>query len=556
MNTRRLSFLALLLLAAAPDERSAPLPAPASPDDLPELLAQAGDRKITRRDLLDRIMESKFHAPVLEQFANHLVFDRETKRLGIRPTDAEVETRMKDFQQKLLESELWETIGLALLGNDLESAEKAAAVKALIESLVAGRPDWEGLQKKIPGLSKERVEEAREGGARVMRTWAAGDGLRRALARLELTNEGLQDLMQRLLELEGVTRKTLGLDAAPTKAQQDEAFQKLRTDYRVLLPEAGKPWERDVACIIGGEKISTDQYLPFFLRKMGRAWILLALEGLIQDAVILDRLDNIGKPVTEKEIDNAFQELQERIQRQPRAQDVMSLSGKTGIEVRRDIRNDLALSRLITPPTEQDLQDHYEANRVVFGNAEIRASHILIAAMDDSGRPLHGAREASFQWAKKRADEVRELYLKNTSWEKLVKEHSNHRASREALEPGDLGWFPRRGRPDFEPIAKVAFEGEEPGIQRPLLIGTVSRPIESERGYHLILVTNVKRPMPPPLKDIRDAVRRDWESLRREKALRELMDNYERTKLLRRFWPLPAGPENPSPTPEAPAAKP
>lgn len=102
---------------------------------------------------------------------------------------------------------------------------------------------------------------------------------------------------------------------------------------------------------------------------------------------------------------------------------------------------------------------------------EVRARHILVATREE-------------------ADEVYRLLFDGADFAQLAAELSRDPATR--FEGGDLGYFTRQGI--LEAFADVAFS---------IAIGEVSQPFQSEYGWHVLVVTNVRRQPRPTLDDKR-----------------------------------------------------
>lgn len=120
------------------------------------------------------------------------------------------------------------------------------------------------------------------------------------------------------------------------------------------------------------------------------------------------------------------------------------------------------------------LKDHYDKNKEQYmGNEERRASHILIAA-DKS------ASKAVKEQAKAKATALREQLLKDpSSFAKLAQANSQDPGS--AANGGDLNFFGKGAMtPPFEQATFALKKGEISGV------------IETDFGYHIIQLTDIK----------------------------------------------------------------
>ncbi len=123
--------------------------------------------------------------------------------------------------------------------------------------------------------------------------------------------------------------------------------------------------------------------------------------------------------------------------------------------------------------SEQDARAYYEQNKARYATAEQRrASHILIELPS-------GADGARKQAARERAAALRERLLGGADFATLAKAESQDSGS--AAAGGDLGFFTRETM--VKPFADAAF-----GMK----VGETSDVVESEFGFHVIRLTEIK----------------------------------------------------------------
>lgn len=127
-------------------------------------------------------------------------------------------------------------------------------------------------------------------------------------------------------------------------------------------------------------------------------------------------------------------------------------------------------------PSEQDLKTYYEQNAArLAGAEERRASHILITAGKDMPAADH-------QKAKAQADALLvQLRKAPSAFAELAKKNSQDPGS--AVKGGDLDFFGRGAM--VKPFEDAAF-----GMKT----GDISDVVESEFGYHIIKLTDIKTP--------------------------------------------------------------
>lgn len=133
-------------------------------------------------------------------------------------------------------------------------------------------------------------------------------------------------------------------------------------------------------------------------------------------------------------------------------------------------------------PTDDEIKSYYEKNIKAFERQkEVRARHILFRTQDGK------------ETAKKKAEDVLELIKKGGDFSELAKKHSHDPGS--AKNGGDLGYF-RAGMmvKSFEDASFSMKKGEVSGI------------VETEFGYHIIKVEDVKEAGLKPLNEVKKDV--------------------------------------------------
>jgi peptidyl-prolyl cis-trans isomerase C len=128
-----------------------------------------------------------------------------------------------------------------------------------------------------------------------------------------------------------------------------------------------------------------------------------------------------------------------------------------------------------TAVTEQAMKKVYEdAVKQMGGDEEVRARHILV--------PTEAEAKA-----------IIAQIMKGESFEKLAKEKSKDPGA--AAQGGDLGYFTKDQMvPEF---AEMAFK---------LPKGTISDPVKTQFGWHIIRVEDKRSKAPPPFEQVKDQV--------------------------------------------------
>ncbi len=157
---------------------------------------------------------------------------------------------------------------------------------------------------------------------------------------------------------------------------------------------------------------------------------------------------------------------------------------------------------------ESDLKAYYDQNIARFSGAEERrASHILINAAKDA--PL-AEREA----AKARAVDLLALAKKSPeSFGELAKKNSQDTGS--ASNGGDLDFFVRGAM--VKPFEDAAFS---------LNKGDISDVVESDFGYHIIKLTDVKAPKQRTFEEMRPSMEADLKSQQAQSKFAEMAEAF------------------------------
>jgi peptidyl-prolyl cis-trans isomerase D len=140
---------------------------------------------------------------------------------------------------------------------------------------------------------------------------------------------------------------------------------------------------------------------------------------------------------------------------------------------------------------EQDLRSYYEQNAArLSGTEERRASHILITA-------AKGAPEAERQKAKARAEELlAQVRQAPERFAEVARKNSQDPGS--ATQGGDLDFFARGAM--VKPFEDAAFAMKK---------GDISPVVESDFGYHIIKLTDIKTPKQKSFEELRASLESD-----------------------------------------------
>lgn len=156
---------------------------------------------------------------------------------------------------------------------------------------------------------------------------------------------------------------------------------------------------------------------------------------------------------------------------------------------------------------EDDLRTYYKENgaRLAGVQQERRVSHILIEAPKSQESAQRDAAKAKAQ------ELLARVQADPSSFAAVAKEHSQDQGS--AAQGGDLGFFGRGAMvPEFE---RAAFA---------LKKGQLSDVVETEFGYHILLVTDVKEPEVPSFETLRPQIE---DELKGQMAMRQFAEEAE-----------------------------
>jgi peptidyl-prolyl cis-trans isomerase C len=154
--------------------------------------------------------------------------------------------------------------------------------------------------------------------------------------------------------------------------------------------------------------------------------------------------------------------------------------------------------------TEADAKKFYDTNTEEFKNPEtVKASHILFLVNKDDSEDVSKQKEAAAKKAAARAK-------KGEDFSKLAKELSEEPGAKES--GGDLGFFAKdRMVPEF---ASAAF-GQKPG--------SISDPVKTQFGWHVIKVTEKKPAGTVPFEEVKDQITAYLKSAKQREAVQAIL---------------------------------
>jgi foldase protein PrsA len=221
-----------------------------------------------------------------------------------------------------------------------------------------------------------------------------------------------------------------------------------------------------------------------------------AVSFLVQRAQFEQKAEELDVEVTEKQVDDRLEQIKKQYfaGNEKRYADQLKQQGLTDEQVRRDIRAQLVQEAIFKDVTEaveitdKEIEDYYRKNSEQYGTPESReVRHILVPT-------------------KKLADDLYDRIKGGEDFAKLAKQYSKDPGSKD--QGGKLTIA--RGQ-TVEPFDQTAFL---------LPIGSLSRPVKTQYGYHLIEpLSAVKPAKTTPLKDVKESIRQQLLSTKRNERM-------------------------------------
>lgn len=209
-----------------------------------------------------------------------------------------------------------------------------------------------------------------------------------------------------------------------------------------------------------------------------------AYDRLVDNMLIIQEIETRNIEVPKDEIEAELADFKEAY-----SQEVLDQYGYTDDYIKESIAMQLKYNKLISEISgpidvdEQAIKDIYE---------EVRASHILVKVNPDDEQAWDDAKEqAEFVLAE----------LEHTDFAELAKMYSDDSSSEKG---GDIG-FIKRGQ-TVAPFEEAAFSME---------VGEISGLVKSEYGYHIIMITDVKRAEGDEYESAKEQIREELENEKR-----------------------------------------
>ncbi len=228
------------------------------------------------------------------------------------------------------------------------------------------------------------------------------------------------------------------------------------------------------------------------------------MPGLVATEISAAYAEENGISVTEEDVNQEIQSLKEQIGQQARGsgqdvsdeeafQQALEQAGFTEEQLRSDVREQLPLQKVqqeVTAnaePTDEEIQQFYDENEDSFAEPETRcARHILFTPDQEQ-----------------LAEDVKQEIEDGGDFAALAEVHSQDPGT--AGQGGDLGCQPRTdsetGQPTYAPAFNDALFAEDAEE------GDIIGPVETEFGYHVIELQEIREENTPPLEEVEGEIR-------------------------------------------------
>ncbi|MBO4700094.1 peptidylprolyl isomerase [bacterium] len=165
--------------------------------------------------------------------------------------------------------------------------------------------------------------------------------------------------------------------------------------------------------------------------------------------------------------------------------------------------------------SEDEMKKYYEEKKDTFNTPEkIKASHILIKITESRDK------EAARKLAEQVAAEAEKSAKDMGSFAKLAEKYSEDEGSKRR--GGDLGYFQRteEGGSMVKEFSDGAFALKN--------VGDISKPVESEFGFHVIKLTGKKDKIVKTFEDVKIQIENSLKTEKRKTAYEDLIEQYKK----------------------------
>lgn len=234
---------------------------------------------------------------------------------------------------------------------------------------------------------------------------------------------------------------------------------------------------------------------------MGAYYESTLLDQLILDQLLVEAAEKEGITMTEEDMKTELDEFKAYLNTEEEYKKFLEGYGMTEEYLKESLRKEFLINHYLAikienlQPSDEELQTLFNDLKM---NESVRASHILVDTEEE-------------------AKSVIERLNKGEKFEDLAKELSKDTAS--GANGGDLDYFKYTDM--VQPFSEAAFALE---------VGTVSEPVKSDFGYHVIKVTDKKVDNEVTLESEKSVLTEYYKSFKYEELLENLKSDANITK--------------------------
>jgi len=207
--------------------------------------------------------------------------------------------------------------------------------------------------------------------------------------------------------------------------------------------------------------------------------------------------------VSDQELEDRWNQLVNRFPSKEQFQKQLEQMGRAPEDFREDLRHSMLIEKYAEQEigeikvSDEEIENHFSKNKDEYGEAErVKARHILFEE-EDGNDPEAEARE------------VKEKIEGGADFAEMAKKHSDGPSAERG---GSLGTFSKGEMvPAFE---EVAFSLEP---------GTISDPVQTRFGYHLIEIEDKMDSKPADLEGSREEIRQQLTNQKRRQKMQQLV---------------------------------
>jgi parvulin-like peptidyl-prolyl isomerase len=242
---------------------------------------------------------------------------------------------------------------------------------------------------------------------------------------------------------------------------------------------ATQPKENPVVAVVNGEQVMLSELLGRLnelnvIPEKREEVAAGVLDGIIDNALLVQFLAAQKVAYDTKAVDAQIAEAKAEYEKEGiKFADGLAQLGLTEQKLRASVIAEVRWQNYLTKNvTDKQLADYFAKYPEYFDGTEVRASHILVEVAPDVDEKTRAA-------AKEKVEKIRKEIVGGLRFPEAAQKYSDCPSKEKG---GDVDFFPRRDKM-VEPFAKVAFA---------LKIFQLSNVVETEFGYHLVIVTERK----------------------------------------------------------------